>query len=238
MASVAMPALAEHFAPAPGTKASEPYAELPILTWQERAELTSTVEQVLFNAYTPLLARPTPYRGIHNDPIPNQMSDFDFHREDVQRELLAREDAVDAQSRMHAALPDAEVNRLISKKIAFRPEQLEPLLTSSMRFSDIIVTVHRVQPLGGDWFRVDFDVKTVVANGGVENTEFHAVDIQRNGTSWLLPMKVLLDLAPLQGLAASLDIPGGPGVKSLAGKFIAIAKGSLKSLLPALPIPF
>ena len=54
----------------------------------------------------------------------------------------------------------------------FRPEDLERLLTASPRFDDIIVDVKRVQPLGpsgtgGDFYRVDFDVKTLAGSSGI-----------------------------------------------------------------------
>ena len=74
----------------------EPYTELPILTWQEELELQSTVRQVLFNAFLPMLARPTFYRGVHDDTVPNQVSDWNWQRPDVQKQLLKRQDVVAA----------------------------------------------------------------------------------------------------------------------------------------------
>lgn len=210
---------------------SEPYQELPILTWQEEFELQATVRQVIFNAYLPLLARPTFYRGVHDDTVPNQTPDWNWHRGDVQRQLLQRSDAVDAQRRGHAALPDAEINALIGKKQAFRPEQLEPLLTRSPRFEDLQVTLRRVQPLGGDWYRVDFDVKTRV-NGVVETTSFDTVDINRQGGAWLLPTRVLLEVAPIARIQASLTAEGPTDLSGLAGNFLLLAEGQLESVLP------
>jgi hypothetical protein len=172
-----------------GTRPEEPFAELPILTWQEEAELNSTVRQVLFNAYLPLLARPTNFRGVHDDAVPNQVPDFDYMRADVKKQLLDRAASVDQQRRAHGALPDAEINHLISKKVAFRPEELEPLLTNTPRIDDLQVVVKRVQPLGNDVYRVDFEVKTKVG-AIVETTTFETVDIVRRGSSWLLPTRV------------------------------------------------
>src|SRR5207244_1782209 len=134
-------------------------------------------------------------RGVHDDSIPNQVKDWGYQRPDVKTELLAREDSVDRQRRAHAAIPDAEVNHLIGRKQDFRQEDFERLITTSPRFEDLAVVVTRVQPLGNEWFRVDFSVKTK-SNGTVEETKFDSVDIQRQGGTWLLPMKILLDVAP------------------------------------------
>ena len=122
------------------TAPEDPYLELPILTWQQEAELHSTVRQVLMNAYLPFLARPTDYRGVLNDAIPNQVGDWGWHRDDVKAQLRGRQDDVDAKRRGHAGLPDAEINALMGKKQAFRPEQLEQVLTGSPRLNDIDFT--------------------------------------------------------------------------------------------------
>ena len=218
-----------------GIKPEEPFQELPILTWQEELELNSTVRQVIFNAYLPMLARPTFYRGVHDDSIPNQMKDWDYQRPDVQRQLLSRQDVVDRQRRAHAGLPDAEINHLISKKKDFRQEEFERLITSSPRFEDLVVTVSRVQPLGNENFRVDFEVRTKV-NGAVETTKFDTIDIVRQGGTWLLPMKILLEVAPLARFQqAATSGPVDP--IALAQNFIAIGQNTLKDVLP-FDIPF
>ncbi len=208
----------------------EPYQELPILTWQEEFELSSTVRQVIFNAYLPMLARPTFFKGVHDDAIPNQTGDWNWQRPDVQKELLRRSDATDVQRRSHAALPDAEINALIGKKQAFRPEQLEPLLTSSPRFDDLAVVLRRVQPLGGDNYRVDFDVKTK-SGAVVETTSFDGVDLVRQGGTWLLPSRILLQVAPLSRIQQNLTSSGGDPA-ALAGNFLLLAENQLKDIIP------
>jgi hypothetical protein len=239
IATVATEAGAQDPVAAPSAPASvqsslrpdEPFMELPILTWQEQAELETTVRQVIFNAYLPLLARPTFYRGVHDDTVPNQVGDWNWQRDDVKQQLLQRAGNVDAQRRAHAALPDAEINALIGKKQAFRPEQLEPLITRSPRFEDLSVTMRRVQPLGGDWYRVDFDVKTKV-NGVVETTSFDSIDINRQGGAWLLPMRIILEVAPLARIQQSFNAAGPTDFASMAGNFLLLAESQLESVLP------
>ena len=137
------------------------------------------------------------------------------------------------QRRSHAALPDAEVNHLIGKKVAFRPEQLERMLTTSPRFEDLVVTIRRLQPLGGETYRVDFDVKTK-SNGVVENTAFDAVDIVHQGANWLLPTEILLNVAPMARAqqAAASGGEGGLNPLALAGSFISIATKTIDDVLP------
>ncbi|HEY4221674.1 MAG TPA: hypothetical protein VGO62_10030 [Myxococcota bacterium] len=232
--SLAAPALAQDV---PGAvKPDEPFEELPILTWQDEFELTSTVRQVIFNAYLPLLARPTFYRGVHDDPIPNQMKDWPYQRPDVKAELLAREDVVDRQRRAHAALPNAEIDHLITRKQDFRQEDFERLITSSPRFDDLVIDMHRVQPLGNEWFRTDFDVVTKSA-GVVETTKFVSVDIQRQGGTWLLPMKVLLEVAPL-ARAQAASAAGQPlDAGQFINNFFAVAQKTLADVIP-FDLPF
>jgi hypothetical protein len=221
---------------APAIRPEEPFQELPILTWQEELELQSTIRQVIFNAYLPLLARPTDYRGSHDDSIPNQVSDWDYQRPDVKNQLRSRQDVVDRQRRAHAGLPDAEINHLISKKKDFRQEQFEQLLVTSPRFEDLSVVVNRMQPLGNDNFRVDFDVKTK-SNGNVETTKFDSIDVVRRGGTWLLPMKILLEVAPVARLQAGQAAGQPLDPAAFAGNFIAIAQNTLKDVLP-FEIPF
>lgn len=230
----AAPSFAQDLAPA--IKPEEPFQELPILTWQEELELTSTIRQVIFNAYLPLLARPTDYRGVHDDSIPNQVKDFDYQRPEVRAQLRARQDVVDRQRRAHAGIPDAEINHMISKKKDFRQEQLEQLITSSPRFEDLAVVVTRMQPLGNEVFRVDFEVKTK-ANGNVETTKFDSLDVVRQGGTWLLPIRILLEISPVAraqaGQAAGQPVDAG----AMGGNFIAIAQNTLKDILP-FEVPF
>jgi hypothetical protein len=225
----APPALAE-------IKPEEPFQELPILAWHEELELTATIRQVIFNAYLPMLARPTDFRGVHDDSIPNQMRDWDYHRPAVQTQLLARQDVVDRQRRAHAGLPDAEINHMISRKKDFRQEQLERLITTSPRFEDLSVVVTRMQPLGNDVFRVDFEVKSK-ANGNVETTKFDAIDVVRQGGTWLLPVRILLDVAPAARFQAGQAAGQPLDPLAFAGNFIAIAQGTLKDVLP-FDVPF
>ena len=230
-------ALAQDLVPAaPAIRPEEPFQELPILTWQEELELSSTVRQVIFNAYLPMLARPTDYRGVHDDSIPNQVKDFDYHRPDVRAQLLARQDVVDRQRRAHAGIPDAEINHMISKKKDFRQEQLEQLITSSPRFEDLAVVVSRVQPLGLEVFRVDFEVRTK-ANGNVETTKFDSIDVVRQGGTWFLPIRILLEIAPVARIQAAQAAGQPIDPAALAGNFIAIAQSTLKDILP-FEIPF
>jgi hypothetical protein len=224
------------FAQEPTIRPEEPFQELPILTWQEEMELNSTVRQVIFNAYLPMLARPTVYRGVHEDSIPNQVKDWDYQRPEVQRQLIAREDVVDRQRRAHAGIPDAEINHMILRKKDFRQEQFEQLITTSPRFEDLIVVVTRVQPLGLESFRVDFEVKTK-SNGVVENTKFDAVDVVRQGGTWLLPTRILLEVAPL-ARAQQATAAGQPlDATQFVNNFIAVAQGTLKEVLP-FDVPF
>ncbi len=218
-------------APEGGLRPEEPFQELPMLTWQEEMELQSTVRQVIFNCYLPLLARPTDYRGVHDDSIPNQVGDWNWHRPDVRNELKRRQDIVDRQRRAHAALPDAEVNHLRQRSVVFRPEELEPLLTSLPRFEDLVVTLRRVQPLGGEVFRVDFDV-TSKSNGAVETTKFDAVDLVRQGGIWLLPTRVLFEIAPLARAQAQAATGQPLDPIAAANNFIAIAQNTLNDVLP------
>lgn len=218
----------------------EPFQELPILTWQQEAELVSTVRQVLMNAYLPFLARPTDYRGVHNDAIPNQVGDWNWQREDVKSQLRGRQDDVDAKRRGHGGLPDAELNALISKKQAFRPEQLERLLTGSPRFNDIIVKVNRVQPLGptgagGEVYRVDFEVKTLAGNLS-ENTTFDRVDVINDAGRWVLPMNIILDVAPLARATAEATASGGFNPLALAQSSIEVVLKTVRDVSP-IPIP-
>jgi hypothetical protein len=223
-------------AAASGPAPEEPFSELPILTWQEEFELQSTVKQVLFNAYLPMLARPTFYRGVHDDAIPNQMKDWPYQRPDVKTELLARQDVVDRQRRAHAGLPNAEIDHLITRKQDFRQEELEALITTSPRFEDLAIDLHRVQPLGNDWFRVDFDVVSKT-NGIVETTKFTTIDLQRQGGAWLLPMKILLEVAPL-ARAQQAAVSGQPlSPTAFIGNFFAIAEKTVADAIP-FDIPF
>lgn len=234
--------LATASAPALAAAPEEPFQELPILTWQQEAELSSTVRQVLMNTYLPFLARPTDFRGVHNDAIPNQVDDWNWHRPEVQARLRGRQDDVDARRRSHGAMPDAELNALIGKKQAFRPEQLEQILTRSPRFEDIIVTVRRVQPLGptasgGEVYRVDFDVKTV--SGGItETTSFDRVDVVNNLGTWLLPTRLILDVAPIARAGAALA--GNADPLDLARSAIAVVLATARDVspiaIPRLPI--
>lgn len=225
---VAAPAVAQ---PAP----EEPMTELPILTWQQQAELHSTVQQVLMNTYLPFLARPTDFRGVHNDAIPNQMQDQFWHREDVRRQLEGRQDDVDAKRRSHGALPDAEINAIISKKQAFRPEDLERILVGSPRFEDVIITVRRVQPLGptsagGETYRIDFDVKTL--SGGVtETTSFDRIDVVNNLGTWLLPTRLVLDVAPIARSAANIR-SDNPDLLAIARSGIAVVMSTIRDISP------
>lgn len=227
----AAPAAAQDPAAAGSIRPEEPFQELPMLTWQEEMELQSTVRQVIFNCYLPLLARPTDYRGVHEDAIPNQVSDWDWQRPAVRNELKRRGDVVDRQRRAHAALPDAEVNHLRQRSVVFRPEELEPLLTSLPRFEDLVVAVRRVQPLGGEVFRVDFDV-TAKSNGAVETTKFDSVDLVRQGGIWLLPTRVLFEVSPLA--RAQQQVAAGTPLDPIAtaNNFIAIAQNTLNDVLP------
>ena len=218
-------------APESSIRPEEPFQELPMLTWQEEMELQSTVRQVIFNCYLPLLARPTDYRGVHEDAIPNQVGDWDWHRADVRTELKRRQDVVDRQRRAHAALPDAEINHLRQRSVVFRPEQLEPLLITLPRFEDLVVSLRRVQPLGGEVFRVDFDVASK-SNGAVETTKFDSVDLVRQGGIWLLPTRVLFEVAPL-ARAQQQAVAGAPlDPIAAANNFIAIAQNTLNDVLP------
>jgi hypothetical protein len=229
-------------APTVARVSEEPMRELPILTWQQEAELASTVRQVLMNTYLPFLARPTDFRGVHNDAIPNDVGDWNWHRPEVQGQLRARQDSVDVQRRAHAALPDAEINALIGKKQAFRPEQLEQLLTKSPRFEDIVVVVKRVQPLGptasgGEVYRVDFDVKTV-AGGVTETTTFERVDLINNVGTWLMPTRLVLEVAPIARAGVAVATNAGPA--DLARSAIAVVLATARDLspiaIPRLPI--
>ncbi len=228
MATAALPAAAE-LAP------EEPYQDLPILTWQQEAELHSTVRQVLMNAYLPFLARPTDYRGVHNDSIPNQVGDWAWQRDDVKAQLRGRQDDVDAKRRGHGALPDAEINALIGKKQAFRPEQLERLLTGSPRFNDIIVKVNRVQPLGptagGEAYRVDFEVKTLAGNLS-ENTTFERIDVVSEAGRWVLPTNIILDVAPLARATAQATAGGGFNPIALAQSSIEVVLKTVRDISP------
>jgi hypothetical protein len=234
--SAASPAALAQGAPQEPPRPEEPFQELPILTWQEEFELNSTIRQVIFNAYLPMLARPTFYRGVHDDSIPNQVKDWDFQRPDVKEQLIARADVVDRQRRAHAALPDAEIQHLITKKKDFRQEDFERLITTSPRFEDLSVVVTRVQPLGNEVFRVDFSVKSKT-NGVVEETKFDSVDLTRQGGTWLLPMKILLDVAPQARAqqAAASGQPLDPG--QFVNNFIAVAEKTVKDIVP-FDIPF
>lgn len=218
----------------------EPYQELPILTFQQQQEMQSTVQQVLMNAYLPFLARPTDYRGVHNDSIPNQVNDWAWQRDDVKKQLAGRQDDVDAKRRSHAAIPDAEVTAVMSKKQAFRPEHLEQVLIGMPRFEDIIVRLNRVQPLGptgngGESIRVDFEVKTV--SGGVaETTTFERVDIINDAGRYILPMNVILDVAPIARASASAAATGAFDPIALAQSTVEVALKTLRDVSP-IPIP-
>ena len=221
----------------------EPFQQLPILTWQQEFELSSTVRQVLMNTYLPFLARPTDYRGVHNDAIPNQVDDWNWHRPEVQAQLEGRQNDVDARRRSHAALPDAEITALMGKKQAFRPEDLEKVLTGSPRFDDIIVTIRRIQPLGptasgGEVYRVDFDVKTT-AGGVTETTNFDRVDVVNNLGTWLMPTRIILDVAPIARASASFSANGADPL-ALAKSAIAVVLNTVRDIspiaIPRLPI--
>lgn len=219
--------------------AEEPMTELPILTWQQQFELTSTVQQVLMNTYLPFLARPTDFRGVHNDAIPNQMQDWNWHRDDVRAQLSGRQDSVDAQRRSHAALPDAEINSIIGKKQAFRPEDLEKVLTGSPRFDDIIVTVRRVQPLGptsagGETYRIDFDVKTI-SGGLTEVSSFDRVDVVNNLGTWLMPTRIVLEVAPIARASSSIAAGGSP-ITALIAVVMSTVRDISPIDIPRLPI--
>lgn len=220
------------------TAPEEPYTELPLLTWQQEAELTSTVRQVLMNAYLPFLARPTDYRGVHNDAIPNQVPDWNWQREDVKNQLRGMQDDVDAKRRGHAGMPDAEINALMSKKTAFRPEDLERVLVGSPRFNDIIVKVNRVQPLGpsgtgGEFYRIDFEVKTL-AGGIAETSTFERIDVLNDAGRWVLPTNIILDVAPIARATAVATATGAFNPIALAQSSLEVV---LKTVRDASPIP-
>lgn len=186
------------------------FKELPILTWQQEFELQSTVRQVLMNTYLPFLSRPTDFRGVHNDPIPNKVTDWAWHRDDVRDQLRGRQVDVDRQTRGHAGLPDAEVSALMSRKDAFRPEDLEKLITKSPRLDDIVVKVLRVQPLGvndvgTEFYRLDFEVKTL-AGGITETSSFERIDVVNKLGTWIVPTRVIFEVAPIARATASLSL--------------------------------
>ncbi len=231
--ATALPALAQ-------TAPEEPYQELPILTYAQVTELQSTVQQVLLNAYLPFLARPTDYRGVHNDSIPNQVGDWAWQRDDVKAELRGMQDDVDAKRRGHAALPDAEINALMGKKQAFRPEQLEQVLVGSPRLNDVIVKVSRVQPLGpngtgGEWYRVDFEVKTL-AGGIAETSTFERIDIVNDAGRWVLPTNIILEVAPIARASATATATGAINPIALAQSTVAVVLEQVRDLSP-IPIP-
>ena len=221
----------------------EPFQELPIITWQQEFELSSTVRQVLMNTYLPFLARPTDFRGVHNDSIPNQVNDWNWQRPEVREQLRGRQSDVDVRRRSHGALPDAEVSALMGKKQAFRPEDLEKVLTGSPRLDDIIVKVGRVQPLGhtssgAEVYRVDFSVQTV-AGGITETTTFDRIDVVNNLGTWLVPTSVILDVAPIARATATISASGADPL-SLARGALAVVLSTVRDVspiaIPRLPI--
>jgi hypothetical protein len=166
---------------------------IPVLTGQEDQDLKARVRQGLFFVYAPFLARPSAYRGELSDPIPNGTPDWAYHRPGTRAQLQSRHRAVDAKSRRHAGMPDNRLIALLAQKEDFRPEHLRPLLEKGPHLDDVIVRVHRVQSLGEDWIRADFDIVTKV---GVQSTktEFRALDFQLSGGDLVLPMRVIFDL--------------------------------------------
>lgn len=195
--------------PTSSPSSKDQFEPLPILSWQDEFALQSTVRQVLFNAYLPLLARPTVYRGVHNDAITNQMNDAAYQRPDVVKQLLRNQDDANAVTRGRGALQNGEIAALINKS-DFRPEDLEVILTKAPRFDDLVVTVTRVQPLGDDHYRLDYSLRTTL-KGAVSTYNFQSVDVQKKGNNWLLPTGIILELTksqlvPVATTAADGDI--------------------------------
>jgi hypothetical protein len=61
--------------------------------------------------------------------------------------------------------------------------------------SDLSVKIHRVQPMGGKRFRVDYDLSLVGEHRSRELVSFRAVDLLRKGNDFLLPARVVLELS-------------------------------------------
>ena len=100
--------------------------------------------------------------------------------------------------------------------------------------------VNRVQPLGpngvgGEWYRVDFEVKTV-AGGITETTNFERIDIINDAGRWILPTNVILDVAPIARATAQAAAAGGINPIALAQSTVEVALKQIRDISP-IPIP-
>ncbi len=174
--------------------AAEPVDEgyPPLLSDSEEREMHARLRQELVRLYLPLLARPTVYKAVHDDPVPDQSPGWQYMRPGVKQRMLGRLDAVDAQSRARGGLAGREIDRLYAERPDRRPKHLRHLLLKAPRIDDVAVTLHRVQPLGGDVYRLDFDV-TLHCQGKETVNQFRAVDVEQRDGAHHYPAKLLVD---------------------------------------------
>ncbi|MFH1808965.1 MAG: hypothetical protein ABIJ09_09490 [Pseudomonadota bacterium] len=177
----------------------------PMLTDQMERDLNARFRQELVRIYLPLLARPTAWKAVHDDPVPEHSQNWDHLRQPVKDRLVGRLDAVDARSRGHGAMEAREIDRAFGERPDKRPEHLRNLLLKTPRIDDVAVQVHRVQPLGEDVYRLDVDV-TLSCQGNQTVNTFRALDIERKDGNNQYPARLIQD-AKCGAMPLNLD-PG------------------------------
>lgn len=178
----------------------------PLLSDAQERELTARMRQHIFRVYLPLLARPTAYKAVHQDPIPNATEDWAYQRQEVKDRALTRVDRVDARSRARGGMSTRELERLTGEHPDWRPEHLRQVLRDAPRIDDVEVELHRAQPLDKNLVRLDFDV-TLHCQGASSTTAFRHIDVVDQAGVPKLPARLLLDVA-CPGIPLRTDAPG------------------------------
>ena len=110
----------------------------------------------------------------------------------------------------------------------------------SPRLNDIAIKINRVQPLGpngvgGEWYRVDFEVKTL-AGGIAETSNFERIDIVNDAGRWVLPTNIILEVAPIARASAQATATGAINPIALAQSTLEVVLKQVRDISP-IPIP-
>jgi hypothetical protein len=220
-------------APAPISSTPKAGAPMPVLTWQKERELESAFRQGLVRLYLDLLGDPNDYRDRYHTSIPNDVNDWGAQRAGVRNRLWSMRAEVDKKAKTRSGMPEATLRRMIANKQDFRPEHLRLMMHKMPRVDDVVVTIKRIQPLGGDNFRVDYKVEMRLGAFS-RTTHFQAVDAMYDGGKMKLPMRVLADVSlwnerDIFGNAAPAftSLPAGAGAAGGGGLLASILSGSI-----------
>jgi hypothetical protein len=96
-----------------------------------------------------------------------------------------------------------------------------------------------VQPLGptsagGETYRIDFDVKTI--SGGIaEVSSFDRIDVVNNLGTWLMPTRIVLEVAPISRASSAIAAGGSP-ITALIAVVMSTVRDISPIDIPRLPI--